>query len=82
VKRLPYTPCKLYVDGLPRLQSGDYITTAGGSAYLVQAVRPSPSIPGRRYLTCVRWPLAEIPADARRWELHWYKRPGRGRGKI
>jgi hypothetical protein len=77
VKREPYTPCKLYVDGLPRLAVGDYITTAGGAGYLVQAVRPSPSIPHRRYLDCVRWPTDEIPPDARRWQLHWYRRPRR-----
>ncbi len=79
MSRPPYTPCKLYVDGLPLLRSGDYITTSGGSAYLVQAVRPSPSIPRRRYLDCVRWPIAEIPDDAQTWILTWYKRPRRGR---
>lgn len=80
MRRQPYTPCKLYVDGLPLLQAGDYITTAGGSAYLVQAMRPSPSKPGRRYLDCVRWPPADIPPDARRWQLYWYKRARKAPG--
>lgn len=75
--REPGTPCKLYVDGIPQLQPGDFITTTGGSAYLVQSLRPSPSIPHRRYLACVRWPIDEIPADARRWEIRWYRRPKR-----
>lgn len=40
--RQPFTPCKLYIDGADGLSAGDYIVTSGGSAYLVQATRPSP----------------------------------------
>ena len=72
--RQPYTSCKLYVDGAEGIAVGDFITTSGGSAYLVQSVRPSPSIPERRYMQCLRWPIAEIPDDARRYQLSWYRR--------
>lgn len=37
--RAPYTPCKLYVDGADGIAVGDFITTAAGSAYLVQTLR-------------------------------------------
>lgn len=39
--KAPYTPCKLYVDGADGIAVGDYITTAAGSAYLVQTLRVS-----------------------------------------
>lgn len=72
--RAPYTPCKLYIDEADGLEVGDYITTAGGSAYLVQTLRISSKRPERRHLQCLRWPLAEIPEDARCWTIHWYSR--------
>lgn len=75
--REPGTPCKMYVDGIPQLQAGDFITTPAGSAYLVQTIRPSPSIAHRRYLGCVRWPIDEIPDEARRFEIRWYRRAKR-----
>lgn len=75
--RQPFTPCKLYIDGAIGLMVGDFITTARGSAYLVQSVRPSPSKPERLYLQCMRWVVDQIPADARRYELAWYRRPKR-----
>lgn len=74
MKKAPYTPVKLYTDGPLGLRPGDYITTSGGSAYLVQDVRPSPTKPRRRYLSCVRWPIEEVPADARRFAIYWYPR--------
>lgn len=73
-KRAPYTPVKLYTDGLAGLRPGDYITTSGGSAYLVQEVRPSPTKPRRRYLSCIRWPIDEVPVGARRFTIYWYSR--------
>jgi hypothetical protein len=72
--RAPYTPCKLYVDGIFGLAVGHYLRTPGGSAYLVQEMRQNSKRPYRRHLDCVRWPVAEIPADATVHELHWYKR--------
>ena len=74
MRRQPYTPCKIYADGFEGLQVGDYITTAGGSAYLVQAMRISKTNPNRKHLNCLRWPIAEIPEDATRFELFWYSR--------
>lgn len=75
--REPFTECKLYVDGIPQLKEGDYLRTPGGSAYLVQKIKPSRSRPERRNLSCLRWPIEEIPAAARVFELHWYRRPKR-----
>lgn len=77
--RQPFTQCKLYVDGLVGVQPGDYITTSGGSAYLVQEVRPSRARPARRNLVCLRWPIAEIPDGARRFVLTWYPRARKAR---
>jgi hypothetical protein len=75
--RLPYTPCKLYIDGAPTLQAGDYIRTPAGSAYLVQTMRQNRNRPHRRHLGCLRWPAAEIPQDARVHPLYWYPRKAR-----
>lgn len=77
--RALYTPCRLYIDGLPQLAVGDYIVTEAGSAYLVQTIRPSPTKPQRRYLGCLRWALAEIPTWATRYVLTWYRRQRRVR---
>lgn len=73
-RREPFTPCKLYIDGASDLSAGDYIITSGGSAYLVQRTRPSPSRPDRLYLDCLRWPPEQIPADAMCYRLNWYRR--------
>jgi len=73
MRRQPYTECKLYVDGIPQLAVGDYLRTTG-SGYLVTEIRQSPRRPTRRNLRCLRWPPAEIPADATVHELHWYAR--------
>lgn len=72
--RQPYTPCKLYVDGADCIAVGDFITTAAGSAYLVQTLRVSRARPERKHMECLRWPIAEVPADARCYQLTWYKR--------
>lgn len=72
--RQPYTPCKLYIDHADDLQAGDFITTPAGSAYLVQSVRINRVRPERKHLQCLRWPIAEIPEDARRLEMRWYPR--------
>lgn len=72
--KTPYTPCKLYVDGAEGIAVGDYITTAAGSAYLVQTLRVSRTRPERKHMDCLRWPLAGVPADARRFQLTWYRR--------
>lgn len=74
MRRPPYTECKLYVDGIPQLQVGQYLRTPGGSAYCVTEIRPSRARPYRRNLRVLRWPVDDIPADATVYELHWYKR--------
>jgi hypothetical protein len=74
MSKAPYTPCKLYVDGAEGIAVGDFITTAAGSAYLVQALRVSRTRPERKHMHCLRWPIPEVPADARRFQLTWYKR--------
>lgn len=73
-RRQPYTPCKLYVDGAEGIAVGDYITTAAGSAYLVQTLRVNRNRSERKHMDCLRWPMAEIPADARCYQLTWYAR--------
>lgn len=74
MKRLPYTPCKLYYDGCRDLKCGDYLKTPAGSAYLVQSMRQNGRRPYRKHLECLRWPVAQIPADARVHPLYWYSR--------
>ena len=74
VKGAPYTSCKLFIDGVPTLKIGDYLRTPAGSAYLVQAMRTNRNRAYRRHLSCLRWPAAEIPADATVYPLHWYSR--------
>lgn len=79
--RQPYTPVKIYVDGLRGLAVGDYIKTPGGSGYLVQAMSQSPTRPQRWYLKCLRWPIDEFPADGKVYTLHWYPRKRKLRNK-
>lgn len=66
--------CRLYVDGIPQLQVGDYLRTDGGSVYEVVGIRPSPTITGRRYLRCIRTAPDAVLDGARVWPLHWYRR--------
>jgi hypothetical protein len=75
--RQPFTPCRLYVDGIFALDAGHYLRTPAGSAYLVQGIRQNGRRPFRRHLQCVRWPLAEIPEGATVHEMRWYKRERR-----
>lgn len=72
--RQPYTPCKLYVDGADGIAVGDFITTAAGSAYLVQTLRLSRTRPERKHMQCLRWPIDLIPDDAKCYRLNWYRR--------
>lgn len=72
--RAPYTECRLYVDGIPSLQEGDYLRTPGGSGYFVVAIRQSPTRPYRRNLRVLRWPVTEIPVGSKVHPLHWYPR--------
>lgn len=73
-RRQPFTSCKLYIDGADGLSIGDYIVTSGGSAYLVQSTRRSPSKPERLYLKCLRWIPDQIPIGAKCYKLNWYRR--------
>lgn len=73
MKRAPYTECKLYVDGAEGLAVGDFIVTTK-SAYLVQTLRINRNKPYRKHMQCLRWPKAEIPADARCFTMVWYRR--------
>ena len=77
-KRAPYTTCELYIDGAEGLTVGDFITTAAGSAYLVQHVRQNSQRAERKHLRCLRWPISEIPQEARRFQITWYSRSKRG----
>ena len=79
MRRAPYTPCKLFIDGVLILEPGDYLKTPGGSAYLVQSMRFDRKRSYRRHLQCLRWPVAEIPPSANVHPLHWYSRQRRAR---
>jgi hypothetical protein len=79
IRRAPYSPCKLFYDGLQDVNGGDYIKTPAGSAYLVQSVRRNRNRPYRQHLGCLRWPAAEIPAGAKVHPLYWYKRKARAK---
>lgn len=72
--KAPYTPCKLYLDGAEGISVGDHITTAAGSVYLVQTLRVSRTRPERKHMNCLRWTIADIPTDARCYQLTWYRR--------
>lgn len=72
--RPAYSPCKLFYDGAANLAVGDYLRTPAGSAYLVTGMRPDRRREYRRHLACLRWPVAEIPADATVHPLYWYPR--------
>lgn len=74
MKRAPYTECKLYIDGADGLAVGDFIVTPAGSAYLIQTLRINKNKPYRKHMQCLRWPIAEIPADAICYTLRWYRR--------
>ncbi|SMC57773.1 hypothetical protein [Pseudomonas sp. URIL14HWK12:I5] len=52
--KAPYTRCKLYVDGVDGIAVGDFITTAAGSAYLVQTLRVNRNRPERKHMDCLR----------------------------
>lgn len=70
----PYTPCKLYYDGIMPALVGDFLKTPAGSAYKVTAAHRNRNRPTRQMLTCLRWPLQEIPRKATVLMLHWYPR--------
>ncbi len=70
----PYTVCKLFYDGAHPLQPGEFLRTPAGSAYKVTATRLNRNRPYRQMLTCLRWPLEEIPKRAKVHPLHWYAR--------
>lgn len=72
--RAPYTPCRLFYDGLQPLAPGDFLQTPAGSAYRIDTIRPSRTRAYRKHLGCTRWPVAEIPSDATVHPLYWYPR--------
>lgn len=80
-----YTPASIYVDFGCRpgpatrclCVPGCYVVSRGPrarAAYLVQTVRESKTVPGRRHLGVLRWPREEVPADACVHGLTWYPR--------
>ena len=79
----PYTPCNISpyrypatVD--PQPQEGAFLVSAAGSAYRIEHAHELPTnleTMERRYkLRCTRWPLAEVPDDAMRFDIVWDKR--------
>lgn len=74
MRKPPYTECKIYYDGVASIEIAHFLKTPGGSAYRVQSIRQDRKRDYRVHLTCLRWPVAEIPADAKVHALHWYTR--------
>jgi hypothetical protein len=72
--RPAYTECKIYYDGAQPIEIGHFLKTPAGSAYRIQNMRQDRRREYRRHLTCLRWPVTEIPADATVHPLHWYPR--------
>lgn len=72
-RKQPYTPCKLYIDGADGIAVGDFIVTTR-SAYLVQSLRTNRNRPERKHMDCMRWPISEVPGDARCFTMTWHKR--------
>lgn len=77
LRKPPYTECRIYYDGAAALEIGHFLKTPGGSAYRVQNIRQDRKREYRVHLTCLRWPVGEIPADATVHPLHWYARKKR-----
>jgi len=74
MRGVPYSQARLWIDGVPTLQIGEYLRTPAGSAYFVTHVTPHRTRPDRRNLRVLRWPADEIPVDAVVHSLHWYPR--------
>lgn len=73
----PYTPCRLFYDGMQPIEVGDYLRTPAGSAYLITEIKPHRTRAYRHNLKCLRWPTSEIPAEATVHPLYWYRRQAR-----
>lgn len=79
----PYSPARLYVDGIPDLEPGHYLRTVpGGSVYYVTHVTPHRTRPNRRNLRVLRWPPDELEATATVHALHWYPRKAKRARRI
>ena len=73
---VPGTVCRLSYDCPGDTPAdGDFVRTAAGSCYRIDAVRRSPRIPGRFYLTCTRLERDAVREGAPGvWPLFWYRR--------
>lgn len=69
----PYTECRIFYDGQV-VEIGHFLQTPGGSAYRIQNIRQDRKREYRRHLTCLRWPVDEIPAESTVHPLYWYPR--------
>lgn len=70
MRREPFTPCTLRVSWGDVPPAGAFLVTSGGSAYRIERV-------GGRTLHCMRWPIADVPADAEIVEWQWARRDRR-----
>ena len=71
-------PARLYYDSPRGVEPGHFLRSNGGSLYLVRAVRRSPTVRFRKYLTVARLGRADPPPDAVVHPLYWYSRVRRG----
>lgn len=73
LRKPPYSECRIFYDGQV-VEIGHYLRTPAGSAYRIQNIRQDRRRVYRRHLTCLRWPVDEIPAEATVHPLYWYPR--------
>jgi hypothetical protein len=69
-----FTPTTLYYDSPRRVTPGHFLRSSGGSVYLIERVRSSPTRRQRKYLDVLRYDPAQVPVDAVVHPLFWYKR--------
>lgn len=72
--------CGLFIDLDPgdSIDPDDFVTTTGGSAYLVlSSRRVAGRHPNRWSMRVARFDPAAVPADARVVEMRWYRRERR-----
>lgn len=68
-----FTPTKLYYDGRA-VKPGEFLRSSGGSVYLIERVRQSPTKRYRRYLDVLRWDPAQLSSEDVVYPLYWYPR--------
>jgi hypothetical protein len=79
--RFHYDYADVGPDQLARIPvAGDFLRSPAGSCYLIEDVRPSPTIRGRAYLTVTKLERDAVQfGEPGVWPIHWHKRERRRR---